>query len=449
MGAGADPDAQPPMLSSAAKVIAAVSVSASAAVSAATDAAMPRFRYHARESVTGQRRSGEMAAESAYAVRAALRRIGLQAEEVIPLLEQPMPVWAEPLVTAWHAHLRRRRQAATADLCDAIATLLTAGVTLDEALASISSSITRTPGERSLASRLREVIRNGQPFSDACAAEPSWFDRFDVALFSAGQRAGDLAATLLAAAQHHQRSGSIGQRLFVALAYPAILLLAGIGVVEFMSFKILPQLSTLLLQAHQTVPPLTRLFIEGGHVLALWWPLLLGGIGFSIWGIGRIIERIPPTGKFGLLVHGNLLSRLRRRYRAARFAWSLARLLGAGMTITEALAVVAQTLHDRPLRRLVNECLAAITTGQDFSTVLARSPLLDPEVAQLIQIGERSGELVRMLEHVAERSFRSADRTLERLTALIGPLAIVFLAIIIGTVVLACILPISHLGDVL
>lgn len=417
--------------------------------SGAPASAMRRFRYRASEPVTGVRRDGEMAAESAFAVRASLRRIGLRPEAVTVIDESGVPPWAVPLRDAWHAHLRRRRQSSTADLTQAVATLLHAGVTLDEALATIAGSPTRSPAERALTGRLREAVRDGRPLSDACAAEPAWFDRFDVALIAAGQRAGDLPATLRASAAHHQRSGSIGQRLFVALAYPGVLTLAGFGVLVFMGEKILPQLTALLQQSHQPVPPLTTLVMDIGRSAVWWWPLLIIlPLGATL-GLRWLAERTPAAGRLGQLVHGNPLARLRRRYRAGRFAWALARLLGAGMTVTEALAVVADTLHDRALRRLVTDALAAITRGEDFSASVARSTLLDPEVAYLIRVGERSGELPSMLEQVAEHSFQSADTALDRVTALLGPLAIVILAGLIGAVVLACVLPLSHLGDAL
>lgn len=408
-----------------------------------------RFRYRAREPVSGIARTGELNGESAFEVRAALRRIGLQPVLVEPIMPRTMPHWAHSFVDAWNSHRRQRRQPIIADLCQSLATLLRAGVTLDEALAILTTSPTRSPAERSLTGRLRDVIRNGHPLSAAVAAEPAWFDRFDVALIAAGQQAGDLSVILQAAALHHRRAGSIGQRLFVALAYPVILGLAGVGVVVFLGVRVLPQLAILLTQAHQPVPGLTQVVMYVGQTLLWAWPLALISIFGVVVGLRYLAGRIPITTRLGTMVHGNAFARLRRRYRAGRFAWSLARLLGAGLTVTDALAVVADTVHDRPLQALVREAQAAITRGEDFSAVIARSPVLDPEVAQLIRVGERSGELVRMLEQIAEHAFLAADAAMDRVAALIGPLAIVVLASLIGILALACVLPLSQLGDLL
>lgn len=408
-----------------------------------------RFHYQAIEPVSGITRHGELNGSSAFEVRAALRRIGLQPVAIEPIVIQDHPRWARPLWQAWESHLRQRRQPIIADLCQSLATLLRAGVTLDEALAIITSSPTRAPAERSLTSRLRDAIRDGHPFSLAASAEPSWFDRFDVALIAAGQQAGDLSATLQAAATHHRRAGSIGQRLFVALAYPVVLGLAGLGVIIFLGVHVLPQLASLLTQAHQPVPGLTSFIIHLGHALLWGWPVFIATVLIMVIGAQRLARRIPITSRLGRHLHGNPFARLRRRYRAGRFAWSLARLLGAGMTVTDALAVVANTLHDQLLKELVLEAQAAITRGEDFSAVIARSPVLDPEVAQLIRVGERSGELAHMLEQIAEHAFLAADTAMDRVAALIGPLAIVILAGLVGILALACILPLSRLGDLL
>ncbi len=413
------------------------------------DAGTRRFRYQAVEPISGVIRHGEMAGGSAFEVRAALRRIGLQPVLVEPIVAPQTAQWAKPLVQAWEGHLRQRRQPAVADICQSLATLLKAGVTLDDALAILTSSPTRAPAERAMTGRLRDGIRDGRPLSMAAAAEAAWFDRFDVALIAAGQQAGDLPTTLRATAAHHQRSGSISQRLFVALAYPVLLGLAGLGVVMFLGVAVLPQLATLLTQARQPVPGLTLAVMHTGQFLLWGWPVVLAVLIAVLVAIRRLIARIAIDSPWGRRVHGNPIARLQRRYRAGRLSWSLARLLGAGMTVTDALAVVADTLHDRPLRALVLEAQAAITRGEDFSAVIARSPILDPEIAQLIRVGERSGELATMLEQIADHAFRAADAAMDRVAALIGPLSIVLLAGVVGLIALACVLPLSRLGDIL
>jgi general secretion pathway protein F len=413
----------------------------------ASPQAQLQFRYRAVERATGRMRSGDSSGESAYAVRASLRRIGLEVEELVELSRETVPAWLRPLRAAWYARQRRQRRMQKADLCDSIATLLQVGVPLDQAVTALAGSPSNGEADRRMLRTLRDRLREGLPFSAACALFPGWFDALDVALIEAGQHAGDLGGALTGLGQFHLRAGAIGQKILVALAYPAILLVAGVGVLEFMSFKTLPQLTAMIVQAHRTPPPLTSAVIAIGQGLAQWWPVLAIALIAVVAGVRALLARVPTDSVLGRWLLGNPIARARSRIRVAQLALSLARLRRAGLPLADALQIVAQTIGERSLQALMLEAVEAIKRGVDLSTVVGSSRLLDPEFAQLLQLGERSGELTEMLERIAERFQRGADRASDRLTAVLGPLAIMVLAALIGTVVIACALPLVQLGD--
>lgn len=405
------------------------------------------FRYRAVELATGRKRDGEHRGGSPYDVRANLRRIGLEVEHIEEVgAHTDGGLWA-PLRRSLQRRRRRQRRMAKADLCDGVATLLQAGVPLEQAIASLAATAARPEAERRLLETLRDRLRSGIPFATAAAEHPDWFESFDVALLEAGQQAGDLVATLLSLSQYHQRAGALGQKLLVALAYPAVLVIAGIGAVEFMSFQTLPPLVDMIVQAKREPPWLTTAVMACGQGLAYWWPVVLAMLMGAVWGGRRFLARVPVNGRVGRWLHGNALMRMRGRVRVAHLALSLARLRRAGMPLSEALTVVAETIEDRALRQLLAEAVEALRRGEDLSAVLGPSPLLDPEFAQLLQLGERSGELTEMLERIAERYQRAADRAGERLGAVLSPLAIIILACLIGTVVMASVLPLMQLGE--
>jgi type II secretory pathway component PulF len=133
--------------------------------------------------------------------------------------------------------------------------------------------------------------------------------------------------------------------------------------------------------------------------------------------------------------------------RVAHVASILARLRRAGTPLTEALVVVSDTVSDRAVKALLLQAVEAIRRGEDFSSVMAKSRVFDPEFAQLFHVGERSGEIKEIFDRIAERYQRAADLAGERLAALLGPAAIVVLACLIGILVMAAILPLMQLGD--
>jgi len=416
------------------------------------EATQPRralFRYQAVESATGRIRTGEQDGESAYAVRASLRRIGLEVQHLVDVTpgKGTSSGWLRPLIAARDARRRRLHQTAKADLCDGLATLIQAGIPVEQAVSSLASSQARPAAEQRLLRALRDRLREGTPFAAACEDHPGWFDRFDVALLDAGQRAGELASTLLNLAQHHHRAGAFGQKIFVALAYPAVLVAAGLAALVFMSFQTLPQLVTMIEQGRHQPPVLTTTVIALGQGLATWWPVVIAGGMAAIVGLRRLFHRVPPESRLGQWLHGNPLARMMGRVRVAHLAAALARLRRAGTPLAEALVIVADTINDRAVRALILQAVEAIRRGEDLSTVIAGSRLLDPEFAQLLHLGERSGELTEMLERIAERYQRSADRAGDRLAAVLGPAAIIILAALIGTLVMAAVLPLMQLGD--
>ncbi len=409
------------------------------------------YRYQAVEIATGRIRTGEHRGGSPYEVRSSLRRIGLEVQE-LRALEPPRAAerrtgWTKPLIRLWQARQCRTHRIQRADVCDSLGTLINAGVPLEQALSSLAASTARPETERRMLRALRDHIREGHPLSDACSTHPGWFDPFDVAMIRAGEQAGDVTSSLASLSLFHQRAGALGQKMFLALIYPVILLVAGLAVIEFMSFTTLPQLIALITQARQSPPWLTVQLVAMGQALPYWWPVILGVLIAAWLALRSLVARVPLDSRLGTWIHANPWARLRKRTRVANIALALARLRKAGLPLTDAVLVVADTVGDAPLRALLRQAADALTRGEDLSQAIGRSPLLDPEFAQLLQLGERSGELTDMLERIAERYQRAAERSSERLAAVLGPLAILVLACLIALVVIASVLPLMQLGD--
>jgi general secretion pathway protein F len=400
------------------------------------------FRYTAREAGTGRRRTGEQLGADAYAVRATLRRAGLTVEQVHEIATGPAAT-AVPSICrqAWWARQRRRRRSQRADLADAIATMLGAGLPLDAALTTLIASPVRPTAERHMLIALREGLRAGSPFSEAAAAHPGWFDALDLAMLRAGQQAGDLIPVLRSLAEHHQRIGELGHQLLAALAYPALLLTLAIGVTVFLSQTTLPKLATLILDAGGQVPALTSAVISIGAFLVGEWPLVVAGLLGGGWLLSRLPQWLPAGSSLRRWCGTTLIARTRRRSRIANLASTLARLLRSGLPLVEGLQAVAATGDSRALSTAMLAAAERIRGGGTLSDAIAQADLFDPEFAQLLRLGEDSGELPQMLDRIADRYRRVAQRSLERLTALLEPGAILALAILIGLIAFAAVLP--------
>ncbi len=394
-------------------------------------------------------RRGELAGDSAADVRASLRRIGLQVIELKPIRRRSLPsvAWLGPLRDVMHRHARRRRMQDCAELYDGMATMLRSGLPLLETVDVLSDNAAargkRNP-RRAMLVQLRERLRSGDSLAAAMRAHPGWFDATEIAMVEAGQHGGTLPEVLIRLSERCRQSGALGQKLIGALAYPTIVALVGIGVVIFLSVRTLPDLVAILDQSGVETPLLTRIVMAFGTTLAAWWWLVLsiGALGVLALAIGMTVlgRREWRVGRFAPLVF--------RRMGAARVSLQLAELLRSGVPMVDALRVLARTTGPA-LRRRLEDAAHAVERGDDLADALHDGQWFDGEFRRLVQIGQMSGELDELLDRIGQRYERQSTRLIDRLASLLEPAVILSLAVLIGFVVMAAVLPLVRLKEVL
>ncbi len=395
---------------------------------------------------------GELAGDSAADVRASLRRIGLQVIDLKPIRQRSMLTiaWLGPLREVTYRHLRRRRTQDRAELYDGMATMLRSGLPLLETVDILSDNAAargkRNP-RRAMLVQLRERLRSGDSLAAAMRTHSGWFDVAEVAMVEAGQHGGTLPEVLGRLTDRCQRSGALSQKLTGALAYPAVVALVGLGVVIFLSVNTLPDLVVILDQSGVETPLLTRIVMAFGAGLAGWWWLILltGVLAILALTMGAAI-----IGRRGLDGVGRSLwsPLVFRRIGAARVSLQLAELLRSGVPMVDALRVLAPTAGPA-LRRRLTEAAHAVERGDDLADALHDGRWFDGEFRRLVQIGQMSGELDELLDRIGQRYGRQSTRLIDRLAALLEPAVILSLAVLIGFVVMAAILPLVRLKEVL
>ena len=409
------------------------------------------FSYKARDRKTGRLIKGEQSADSAYALRSQLRLIHLDVEHIqaVKHAGHLSNSWWSGLRESLAARKRQQRINQRADLYDALATMLTAGMPLEQALHKLSRSDTRRGKERSMLLHIRDRIREGTPLNEACAMHPDWFDHIDIALIAAGQDAGELANVLASLSRFLQERSSLQHQLFAALIYPFLLLCAAIGVSLFLAVFTLPQLLNMLEGAKLEAPLLTQIVASTGQSVWHYWWAYASGILLALISILFIWKRIPPDARIAQFINGNIIVKTIHRNRVAQVASTLARLQRSGIPLDNALDTVSKSAPSKAIQSLLTEAAETIRNGQDFSEAISNSHLLDEEFAQLLQLGEESGELPEMLEQIAERYKRSAERSTKTLSALLEPIAVLSLACLIGCIAMAAVLPLIEMTKIL
>ncbi|MFK7961962.1 MAG: type II secretion system F family protein [Phycisphaerales bacterium] len=414
---------------------------------------MTTWRYVAVATGPGaDRRRGEMTGATAGDVRRSLRRVGLQVIDIRPIRGGGATGLGRPsaLRRVWHRHLRRRRQLVRGDLCDSLATMLESGVPILEAVATLIGS-DRGTGDRSrvMLTEIHGRLQGGASFSEALDAHRDWFDPAQIAMLRMGQQRGELSDVLRHLAERSARGDELTRQLVGALTYPAIVSAVGLGVVLFLSVNTLPELARILGDAGLEVPALTRGVMAIGQGIIRHWMfiVLAAAAAAGLVGLGIGLADRHGVGAPDWVTRRT--PRILRRLGIAALSVRLAELVRTGIPVSEAMVIVAPTVGPRALRRTIERAAERVERGHELSAALDDPDWFDAEYRRLVDIGLASGELDSVLERLGRRYERQAERLIDRLATLLEPAAILTLAVLVGTVVMAAMLPLIRLQEII
>ncbi len=329
-----------------------------------------------------------------------------------------------------------------------LATLTRAGIPLLDGLETLADQ--HRGIFRTVIQHLSDDVRGGQSLSEAMRRQGVYFDEFCVNITRVGENTGSIDLALRQLAAFKEKSQRLRGRVVNALLYPLVVCAIGFAVMIFLMTYVVPNLLSTLTQSGKELPALTLAVQSVSRLLIDWWWLLLGGLSvlallvrhFSLTEYGgRFMNRCT----LWLPVVGELL----RKELTSRFAVVLSALLRSGLPFIEALQITRRTLRNRVFQQALKQYEMAVNAGRDVAAPLAASGVFSPMVVQMLAVGQQSGQLEEMLEQLAETYDEEVDMATQRLTAVLEPLLIVLLALMVGTVAFATILPILEVSNVL
>lgn len=398
---------------------------------------MPAFAYQALDS-TGKTRRGVLQGDTARSVRASLRDEGLNPLEVTPVAQ----------ASAQHSLFRRGLSGAQlALLTRQLATLLKAGLPVDEALAALAEQ-NDDVRVRTLVVSLRAKVMEGSSLAAGLAEAPESFPEIYRASIAAGEQSGKLDQVLARLADYSEARDALNQKVWAALAYPLLLTLVAIAVVTGLLAYVVPQIVGVFTQMHQALPLPTRALLALSAFVKAWGWLLLIAIVIAAIG-GRFALRMEQTRYrwHEFLLRIPLAGGLSRAANTARCTRTLALLTASAVPLLDSLQIGAQVMPNLPMRAAVKRAALKVREGGSFSRALGESGYFPPVALRLIASGERAGELERMLEEAANQQQRELDRWMTTLTSVLGPLVILLVGAMVLFIVLAILLPIFDMNQ--
>ena len=323
-----------------------------------------------------------------------------------------------------------------------LATMVDSGIPITPALDVLADQM-EDKNFRTTLKKIRDDIEAGASLSESLGRHPRIFSDFFVNMVRAGESSGRLDEILDRVATYIEKVSVLTGKVRASLFYPAFVTLLSMGITTFLIVVIVPKFKEIFHSLGGELPLPTRILLGlsefMGHYLAIEAvALILLGVFFKLYirtpggrlWFDRTVLKIPIIGK------------LLQKVFIARFSRTLSTLVKSGVPILSSLEIVAKTSGNKVVERAVMSARASIKEGENISDPLAHSKVFPAMVTRMISVGERTGELEKMLTKIADFYENEVDAAITALTSLIEPMVIAVLGIVIGAIVIALFLPI-------
>lgn len=393
---------------------------------------MPEFRYVAA-TATSETVEGRMEAADKAAVVDRLHALGH-----VPIRVEEVGSSALARLLAREIGRPRRSPVRSLALLTAqLATLLRAGLALDEALV-VLQDLAEREAERDCLRHLLAKISDGATLADAMAAQPEVFPGFYVGMVRAGEAGASLETVLERLADHLERSQAMREHIRSALLYPAIVALTCGASIAVLVLFVVPRLRPILEQAGDALPASTRgLLAVSDFLLAWWWACVLVPL-LAVPALRRWMRRPGSRARWeGWLLRLPLVGALIGKVEVARLSRTLGTLLRNGVSLLPALAIARETTRSAVFAEAVAAMAEQAATGKGLAEPMRQAGIFPPLAVHLVRVGEESGRQEEMLLKLAGILEAETRRSVDRLLGLLAPAVTIVLGLVVAAVIMS------------
>jgi type IV pilus assembly protein PilC len=381
---------------------------------------------------------GELEAAGEEAVRAHLARLKLVPVKIKKkpkdLLENVS--WAQPGVTETDVIL----------FCRQFSTMLDAGLPIIQCL-DILQQQQENKRFKKILKDVKESVEGGQTFAEALKKYPRQFEDLFVNMVAAGEASGVLDTILKRLSTYLEKAAKLKKRIKGAMVYPAITFLVAIVVVGVIMVFVIPVFEQMFSDFGGQLPAPTQIVVNLSRMIRANILYLLGAVALAVFALRRV--RKTEKGRAAIdryLLTVPVFGPLLRRVAVAKFSRTLGTMLTSGVSILDALDIVAKTSGNKTVETAIYRVRQGIAEGRTMSEPLAESGVFPAMVCQMIAVGESTGALDTMLIKIADFYDEEVDQAVENLTAAIEPVMMIFMGVVIGGLVVSMYLPIFKMA---
>lgn len=387
----------------------------------------------------GLKQKGEMEAANIEAVRLHLNRL-----KISPTKIKPKP---KDLFENISFLQPKVKQQDIILFCRQFSTMIDAGLPIIQCLDILQTQQDNATFKKILKD-VKESVESGQTLAESLKKYPNQFDDLFVNMIAAGEAGGILDTILRRLSQYLEKAARLIAKVKGAMTYPIVTIAIAVIVVAVIMIFVIPTFEEMFESVGGQLPAPTQVVIAISRFMqASWFWIILGMIL-----VGFALRKIYQTEKGRAFIDESALrmpvtGMLLRKASVARFSRTLATMLASGVSILDAMDIVAKTAGNKSIEKAVYYTRAGITEGRTMADPLAETAVFPAMVCQMIAVGESTGALDAMLAKIADFYDEEVDQAVENLTTLIEPFMLVFLGVVIGGLVVSMYLPIFKIAS--
>ncbi|HPW68656.1 MAG TPA: type II secretion system inner membrane protein GspF [Deltaproteobacteria bacterium] len=329
-----------------------------------------------------------------------------------------------------------------------LSTLVGASIPLVESLSALYEQ-TDSPAMKKTVAQVRDAVNEGLSFADALSQHRRVFSDLYVNMVRSGEASGALDVVLLRLAEFLEGQHRLRSKVGAALIYPMVLFAVSVVVLFYLLTSVVPKMVGMFESMEQVLPLPTRILIGTSDFLgATWWAFaavaVIAAVFFVRWRqTGQGAEKFDRF-RMNMPVYGAIY----RKISVARFARTLGTLLSSGVPIIESMRIVKTVVQNKVMEACIEDSIGEVMEGSSIAAPLKKSGVFPPIIVHMISIGEKSGTLEEMLVKAADAYEEDVETSVAGLTSILEPVMIVVMGLIVGSIVLAILLPMLEMSTI-
>lgn len=326
-------------------------------------------------------------------------------------------------------------------------TLIDAGITLVDAT-EILAEQSNSKALREALEEVKEHIEEGEPLSNALGRFPKLFPELLVSMVNAGEVSGRLDEILDRMATYYEKQYQLKQKVITALTYPAVIGVLAALITIFLMVFLVPVFSDMFISFDQELPAYTQLVLNMSEAMgAVWWMLIL----LIILAV-MVVRTLNKQEKFAVIfdtmkLKVPIFGLFIQKAALARMTQTLSSLLNSSVPILEAVMITEKVVENRVIKKVLRDSHKSLEEGESLAAPMEEHWVFPKLITQMIAVGEATGSMDEMLKKVAQFYEEELEEAADKLKALIEPVMIIFLAAVVGAIVLAIVIPMFSLFE--